>query len=475
MKLTPWLLALAGLTIIRLIAAALLPLAPDETYYWLWSQHLQPGYYDDAPLIALWIRAGTWLLGPSALGIRLLSPLGATIGSMLIWRAGEDLFPGHDAGVRAAVLLNATLVLGAGAVITTPDTPLLLFWTAGIAALARWRRTGDDRWWLVAGIAAGLALDAKYTGLLLVAAAGVWLLSFPVGRRTLRRKLPWAGLIIAFFLFLPVIVWNARHHWASFFKQGGRVVHFQAADSTHAFLTLIAGQIGLATPVIAVLMSLGVWRACRVGTPEAKLVALAVLLPGAVLLEHVLSGPVQPNWPAILYPGASLAAAGAAPNLTNRWLIPASALGFLITFIVYLQGIAAPIPLPPRRDPTAFQLAGWPGLARSVAKAAAKTHARFVTAPDYATLAELSHDLPPDVAIAGYSRRWRYFDLPHGKMPGPGLLVQPKRRGKPLAAEFPDAKLVGEAVRQRHGQVIARYNLYNVGGLHSGFMIRPTP
>jgi 4-amino-4-deoxy-L-arabinose transferase-like glycosyltransferase len=467
-----WLLALLALTIIRLVAAALVPLAPDEAYYWLWSQHLQPGYYDDAPAIALWIRAGTWLLGPSALGIRLLSPLGAALGTVLIWRAGEDLFPGRRAGMRAAILLNATLVLGAGAVITTPDTPLLLFWSAGIAALARWRRTADDRWWLAAGAAAGLALDAKYTGLLLIAAVGLWVLSFRQGRQALVRPLTWAGLAIAFLLFLPVIIWNALHHWASFLKQGGRVTQFHAVSSLHALLTLIGGQIGLATPIIAILMVLGVWRACRAGSPEARLPALTVLLPGAVFLEHVLSGPVQPNWPAILYPGAALAAAGAAETATKRWLIPASLLGFSFTAFVYIQSVAALFALTPNRDPTAFQLAGWPGLARAVADAAAREHADFVTAPDYATLAELSHDLPPGVAVTGYSGRWRYFHL-HAGHTGQGLLVQPARRGKPLATEFPGARPAGTAWRKRNGQRIARYDFYRIGTRRPGYLIRP--
>ncbi len=473
MKPQAWLLALAALTIIRLVAAALVPLAPDEAYYWLWSQHLQPGYYDDAPLIAVWIRVGVWLAGPSALGIRLLSPLGAAAGSLLLWRAGEDLFPGRSTGVRAAILLNATLTLGAGAVITTPDTPLLLFWTAGIAAIARWRRTRDDRWWLIAGACAGLALDAKYTGLLLLAVIGVWLLSFDDGRRALRRPLPWFGLMIALLFFLPVIIWNARHHWASFLKQGGRVTQFHEAASLHALLNLIIGQFALATPIIAALMVFGVWRACRAGTPEANLAALTVLLPGAVFLEHVLSGSVQPNWPAILYPGAALAAAGWAERALETWLIPAGILGFAVTLIIYVQAIAAPLALPPHRDPTAFQLAGWPGLAREVAAASAEHHARLITAPDYATLAELSHDLPRGIAVAGYSQRWAYFSLHHDKLPGPILLVQPARRGDPLKAEFPKARLVGMAARRRRGQLVARYRLYELSGLDPGFMIRP--
>ena len=48
-----WLAALAGLTLLRLVVAAILPLAPDEAYYWAWSRDLQGGYLDHPPMVAL--------------------------------------------------------------------------------------------------------------------------------------------------------------------------------------------------------------------------------------------------------------------------------------------------------------------------------------------------------------------------------------------------------------------------------------
>ena len=53
---SPVRLALAGLallTLARLVVAAIVPLAPDETYYWVWSRHLQGGYLDHPPMVAL--------------------------------------------------------------------------------------------------------------------------------------------------------------------------------------------------------------------------------------------------------------------------------------------------------------------------------------------------------------------------------------------------------------------------------------
>src|ERR1051326_6561486 len=139
------------LTVVRLWVAARTPLAPDEAYYWVWSRALAPGYLDHPPMVALWIRAGTALAGTNPLGVRLLGRLAATLGSLLLADAADRLFPGRRAGETAAVLLNATLMLGAGSVLMTPDTPLLFFWTATFWAGARIASGGSPAWWLAAG------------------------------------------------------------------------------------------------------------------------------------------------------------------------------------------------------------------------------------------------------------------------------------------------------------------------------------
>ena len=108
----PWLLALAALTGLRLLAAAALPLSGDEAYYWTWSHALQPGYLDHPPMVALWMRAGAWLAGDGALGLRLLGPLAAAAGSALLADMADAVRPG--AGLPAAALFNGTLLLGPG-------------------------------------------------------------------------------------------------------------------------------------------------------------------------------------------------------------------------------------------------------------------------------------------------------------------------------------------------------------------------
>ena len=447
----PALAALLALTVLRLALAAVLPLTPDEAYYLLWAQHLQPGYFDHPPMVALWIKAGTALCGNTPLGVRLLGPVSAAVGSVLLWDAAEQLAPGR--GLIAALLLNATLLVGAGAIIITPDTPLLFFWTAGLAALARLIRSGDARWWLMVGLAAGGMLLSKYTAVLFSAAVFLWLVTSAEGRRRLVTPWPWLAMLLAAALFAPNIAWNAAHGWVSYFKQGGREAGFDPARAGQFFGELVASQVALCTPLIAVLAGWGLWHLRRDTAPGARLVLWLSLVPGAVLLAHVLSDRVQGNWVAILYPGACLAAAMLPQEVLGRWLKPAVGLGFGITALAYVQAVAAPVPLPAALDTEGAQLAGW----RDLAAGAMAGRPAFVTSDDYATISVLAVDGPPGVPVVGFADKWQprwwYFNYAPGVAPGAVGVLMTKR------PEAPCPQLLGTITRHRGAEVFTTYRL----------------
>ncbi len=461
-RLNAWALAaLAILTLLRLVLAARLPLAPDEAYYVLWSRHLQAGYFDHPPMVAFWIRAGTLLLGNTPLGIRLGGPLAGAVGSLLVWRAGEDFWPGRQAGLVAAALLNATLMVGVGAIVMTPDTPLFFFWTAGVAALGRLAITGRRRWWLAVGAAAGAALLSKYTGLLFIAGIGAWLLATIQGRAALTTLWPWAGAATALLIFLPNLLWNADHGWVSLLKQGSRTAGFEPARAAQYFAELCAGQIGLATPIIFILIIFGVWRL----GPAHPLLWLTVI-PGLVFLEHVVSGRVQANWPAVLYPSGCLAAAASPLPRLRRWFGPALGLGLTLTALTYDQALGAPFPLPPRTDPTALQFAGWGQLAADAQNAAARQHAAFITSDEYATAAEIALRRG-GVDIIGYDRRWSYFGFLPARPGAVGVLVTRRR-------DTACPEQLGEIFRDRRGAIIATFKICRFVA-PSGSVILPRP
>ncbi len=466
---------MAIITAVRLAAAAAIPLSPDEAYYWVWSRALAPGYLDHPPMVALWIRLGVALAGDTALGVRLLAPLSAALGSVLLADAARRLFHSQAAGLRAAVLLNATLMLGAGAVTMTPDTPLLFFWTGAIWALARIAASAPSGrargWWLLVGAAAGLGLDSKYTAALLGLGIALWLLT-PARRPWLLTPWPWASGLLAAALFLPVVLWNADHGWASFIKQGGRTGDWAPARALRYLSELAGGQIGLATPLVFVLFAAGAAAAARRWRQPPWALCAVLILPGAaVFVQHALGDRVQANWVAVLYPGCALAAAG----LAGRWWRPAAALGLAITVLVYLQAALDPLPLPRTLDPT-LRLAGFPALARAAAAHARQHGAAFLASEEYGAASSLAWSAP-GLPVLAAAPRWRLFNLPASQQTRPGLLlITARRREGPDPAYWQSPELLGALIRGRDGIEAETYRLYQVTPRPGALIVRlPQP
>jgi 4-amino-4-deoxy-L-arabinose transferase-like glycosyltransferase len=474
-----FLLAIGGLTVLRLAVAAAVPVSPDEAYYWIWSRALAPGFLDHPPMVALWVRIGTALCGDGGCGIRLLAPLSAAAGSLMIQDAARRLGAGR--GYASAALLNGTLLFGAGGALMTPDTPLLLFWIATLWAMARIVSGDSGWWWIAVGVAAGLALVSKYTAALLLPGIGLWLLLLPAGRRWLRDPRPWVGLLLALLLFLPVILWNADHHWASFLKQGGRTGSWHPARAMQFLGELIGGQLGLATPLIFVLCVMGLWTATRraVSTrdPAAGLLVALGVLPALVFVQHALGDRVQGNWPEIVYPAAVIAAI--AVPLTARILRPAIGLGFALTLLVYVQAIGSPLPLGGVSDPTIRVLGGWAPFAATVEDRAKAMKASFVAVDEYGLAGELALRLPATLPLVAEDPRWFLFRLPRATLaPGAlGLLVRTdRRRTAPDAAPWSAIAKTGDIGRGRHGRIGESYTLYAItAGPNAGQLLTRLP
>jgi 4-amino-4-deoxy-L-arabinose transferase-like glycosyltransferase len=219
------LLILATL-VARLLFAASLGLGIDESYMVAAGRQLRLGYFDHPP-IAWWLAwAAAHLAGSdSALVVRLPFIGLFALTTWLMYRVTAALF-GAWAGLWAAVLANLCPVIGVTAgTWVLPDGPLFAALLGAtlclIAALPAEGRAAWG-WWLGAGICSGLALSSKYSAGLTFFGAILFLLTERESRRWLLRPHPYAAGLAALVVFTPVLIWNARHGWASFLFQGGR-------------------------------------------------------------------------------------------------------------------------------------------------------------------------------------------------------------------------------------------------------------
>jgi hypothetical protein len=246
---------------------------------------------------------------------------------------------------------------------------------------------------------------------------------------------------------------------------------------------LLGGQIGLATPLLAVMFGAGfvvALRRARTRDPGWTLLAALLAVPSLVFLQHALGDRVQANWPSLLYPQAAIAAAGL-PGRWRRLRAPAVGLGFLLTGLVWVQAIWAPARLPVPWDITLLRLAGWEGMAQDIAAKARTEGADYVVADNYGQAAELAWHLPPDIPVLALDARWHWFDLPDaiGFVAGrTGLMVRSDRLAdQPRMADFDHLERIGWVDRARGGMLAERVRLYRVVG-HKGvesivFMPRP--
>jgi hypothetical protein len=264
-----------------------------------------------------------------------------------------------------------------------------------------------------------------------------------------------------------VVGWNAAHGWVGFAKQGGRVGAWDPSRALQFEAELFGGQLAFATPLLALLLGAGMVLAARRAwrrDPAWTLLAGFALVPAAVFVEHALGDRVQANWPAVTYPAAAIAAAG----LSRRWrrlCLPAVALGFALTLVVYADGVFGVLPLPRRLDPALMRLGGWTDLAEQVAAVARANDDTYIAADGYGDAAELAWLLPGGPPVLGHDRRWTQFRLPDETPAGHGLLLRSARRAEPPdPADWARIERLSDLARARGGVVAEQYRLYRVAG-----------
>lgn len=311
----------------------------DELYYIACSRHLDWGYVDQPPLVAVVTWLELHLGGTSLHSLRLLPALAgsalAVLVALLACEMGARKF-----GVWFASLATACIgVLFVMHYLLTMNAFEPLFWTACAYILVRIINTGNQKLWLWFGVLAGIGLQNKYSMGIFGFGLVVGLLLTPE-RQALARRWIWLGGMIALLIFLPNLIWNVQHHWP--FIELMRNIKANGRDVDLSAWGYLTSQLFVVTPVpllvaligLAYLLFHGDGRRYR-GLAWAFLVTLAVIIAMKGKDYYIV-----PAYPMLMAAGA-LAIERVADGSHWAWLKAA-----IVTLMLVLMVAALPLGIP---------------------------------------------------------------------------------------------------------------------------------
>jgi hypothetical protein len=417
----------------RTFLAAYANLIPDECSYWTWSRTLDWSYFDNSGMVAYLIRLSTTVFGASTpLSVRMPFLILSAGTSFLLYRVSVLLFADRGRALLVVFLFNIFPMALLGGTAAVHDNALVFFWALTLWGTARFLKSGNPRWFYAMGIALGLAMLSKYTGVL----AGVGLLAFFAWIGTMRpwlgRKEPWIGVAIAAVFTIPILWWNVTHEWASFHH-----VLFIGSGSSSVSRRFVDGvayhlaQFLLVSPLlyVALVTALGVAIVRNIFRPSPEqALLLCFSLPLVLFGLQAFKGHVEANWGVMGYASASILAVeyifqahdrgrpGLCTRFNARFLKAGIAVALIIVAVV---GVHAWIGLVPaaveqkiaKEDRIVWETHGWRKLGTHVT--GLLKPGDVIAADSYQLCALLEFNVPgqPEVRYLAPWKRPTQFDV----------------------------------------------------------------
>ena len=414
----------------------------DELYFRVAARHSAWGYDDQPALTPLLGRFSEWAFGGDPRGLRMLSAVAIGLVVVLVALLARE-FGAARAGQAVAALATAAsgAALAVGHLLSTTTFDVLL-WVTLVYGVARILGGGDERQWLLVGLVAGIGLENKHLILLLVFALACGCL---LARRWELARSPWlwTGAALAIVLWLPNLLWQARHGWPQL-ELAAKIAEEEAAANRIELLPL---QLLLIGPLLAPLWLGGLWWLLR--RAEAwpyRPLGLAYV----VLLAIALLTGAKPYYTM----GLLLALLGAGGVVAEGWLrnrrgrkvalgvaIGVSAVvAALITLPLVPVGDVHATPIPDINE-DAIETIGWPAVAGIVARVwnelpESERSTAVVYTSNYGeagAIARYGPALGIPRAYSGHNAFWRFGRPPDGARP---VIVVGYRHPEALRGDF---------------------------------------
>jgi len=289
--------------ILRFFYAGSFALLQEEAYYWNYAQHLDIGYFDHPPMVAVIIKIATVLFGNSEFAIRIGALLCWCVATLFVYLTAREI-NNRDTALQAAAIMSVLPAFFIFGFIMTPDAPQIACWAGVLYFSHRALVFQHERSWIGIGVFLGLGLFSKYTMLLLGLAILVFLLIDKPSRRWLLKPQPYCAAAIALLLFSPVIIWNLEHGWASFLFQTHDRLSASSEFSTHellASIVILLSPLGFFALVFFVVCRKTLITPDPIVQHHYKFASTAMVVPLVIFLVFSLTKEVKFNWTSPLW------------------------------------------------------------------------------------------------------------------------------------------------------------------------------
>lgn len=179
----------------------------DESYYWMYSKHLDWGYFDHPPMIAGFIYLGDAIMH-NELGVRLFTVLLSTFTMALLM---NELNEKKDLFFLSLFLMSFPLIHGyIGGFLALPDVPLVFFSVLFYLFYRKFASEPDLKSALILAFLAAAMIYSKYHAF---AALGLIFLS---NLKLIKNKYFWVIILCTLILLTPHILWQIENHFPTF-------------------------------------------------------------------------------------------------------------------------------------------------------------------------------------------------------------------------------------------------------------------
>ena len=470
----------------RLAFALLVPPNADESYYFLWGQHLQLSYLDHPGMIGWAERAGEALFGWTLFGLRMPTLAAAAATIALFWVWARKLSPESSQvyfWTLMGVYFCSPMFIFAGTNVL-PDNWLILFLLFAAYFLSDFlgdlpAAGGSEVSWRNLYLGAffmGLSGLCKYNALFFGLAFVAAMLSDSRWRGLFRApQLYLAGGIVAFILS-PILIWNVQNDFPTVALHSfGRYQHSNDLKSGFTFMGFLreGGAIAGFGPFL--LPALYRFLKCSPGTGDkGALQALGrwsfVFSTGFMLALACwapASRQVIMHWSDVSFiPFVVLAPLFcASPRLFQAHVV-VGAVGFAVVAILYIFN---PYPLHwLGRPPLEETRYGEDLAAATAARGMGEAHAAFIACPHWSEAAQLAFNAGSDRDIATYDLRENQFGIWRDEKTLVGKDAILVLRGVVAANEvrepFRSIEPYTVVTAQRFGKPISTYSLFVARG-----------